>query len=72
MNAMPSRPALSAAFRSLAAPAPLAALCSAFLLRVIFVALNFLSISGNMQYIIKGLIILAACSIDMRKYLVRK
>lgn len=43
-----------------------------FLLRVIFVALNFLSISGNLQYIIKGLIILAACSIDMRKYLVRK
>ena len=43
-----------------------------FLLRIIFVALNFLSISGNMQYIIKGLIILIACSIDMRKYLVRK
>lgn len=42
------------------------------LLRIIFVALNFLSISGNMQYIIKGLIILIACSIDMRKYLVRK
>ena len=43
-----------------------------FLLRIIFVALNFLSISGNMQYVIKGLIILVACSIDMRKYLVRK
>ena len=42
------------------------------LLRIIFVALNLLSISGNMQYIIKGLIILVACSIDMRKYLVRK
>ena len=42
------------------------------LLRIIFVALNFLSISGNMQYIIKGMIILIACSIDMRKYLVRK
>lgn len=42
------------------------------LLRIIFVALNFLSISGNMQYIIKGLIILIACSIDMRKYLVKK
>lgn len=42
------------------------------LLRIIFVALNFLSISGNMQYVIKGLIILVACSIDMRKYLVRK
>ncbi|MGN0974443.1 MAG: galactose/methyl galactoside ABC transporter permease MglC [Gemmiger sp.] len=43
-----------------------------FLLRIIFVALNFLSISGNMQYIIKGMIILIACSIDMRKYLVKK
>lgn len=26
----------------------------------------------NMQYVIKGLIILVACAIDMRKYLVRK
>lgn len=43
-----------------------------FLLRIIFVALNFLSIDVNLQYIIKGLIILAACAIDMRKYLVRK
>ncbi len=43
-----------------------------FVLRIIFVALTFLSIDQNMQYIIKGLIILAACSIDMRKYLVRK
>ncbi|MCD7858443.1 MAG: beta-methylgalactoside transporter [Clostridiales bacterium] len=43
-----------------------------FLLRIIFVGLNFLSISGNMQYIIKGIIILLACSIDMRKYLTRK
>lgn len=43
-----------------------------FLLRIIFVALNFLSISQNLQYIIKGLIILIACAIDMRKYLVRK
>ena len=42
------------------------------LLRIIFVALQFLSINSNMQYIIKGLIILVACSIDMRKYLVRK
>jgi len=25
-----------------------------------------------MQYVIKGLIILVACAIDMRKYLVRK
>ncbi|MGB4659183.1 MAG: beta-methylgalactoside transporter [Mobilitalea sp.] len=43
-----------------------------FLLRIIFVALNFLSVNANLQYIIKGLIILVACAIDMRKYLVRK
>lgn len=43
-----------------------------FLLRIIFVALNFLSINQNLQYIIKGLIILVACAIDMRKYLVKK
>lgn len=43
-----------------------------FLLRIIFVGLTFLSISANLQYIIKGLIILIACAIDMRKYLVRK
>lgn len=42
------------------------------LLRIIFVALNFLSIDQNLQYIIKGAIILIACAIDMRKYLVRK
>lgn len=42
------------------------------LLRIIFVGLTFLSIDANMQYIIKGLIILIACAIDMRKYLVRK
>lgn len=43
-----------------------------FLLRIIFVALNFLSINANLQYVIKGLIILVACAIDMRKYLARK
>jgi len=43
-----------------------------FLLRIIFVALNFLAINANLQYVIKGLIILVACAIDMRKYLVRK
>lgn len=42
------------------------------LLRIIFVALNFLSINAAMQYVIKGLIILVVCAIDMRKYLVRK
>jgi methyl-galactoside transport system permease protein len=43
-----------------------------FILRIIFVALNFLSINQNLQYIIKGMIILIACAIDMRKYLVKK
>ena len=42
------------------------------LLRLIFVGLTFLGIDANLQYIIKGLIILIACAIDMRKYLVRK
>ena len=42
------------------------------LLRIIFVGLTFLGIDSNMQYIIKGLIILVACAIDMRKYLVRR
>lgn len=42
------------------------------LLRLIFVGLTALSIDANMQYIIKGLIILVACAIDMRKYLVRR
>lgn len=43
-----------------------------FVLRIIFVALTMLGIDPNLQYIIKGAIILAACSLDMRKYLVRK
>lgn len=42
------------------------------LLQIIFVGLNFLSVDQNMLYIIKGLIILCACAIDMRKYLARK
>ena len=42
------------------------------LLQIIFAGLNFLSVDPNMLYIIKGLIILVACAIDMRKYLVRK
>lgn len=42
------------------------------LLQIIFVGLNFLSVDANMLYIIKGLIILVACAIDMRKYLARK
>lgn len=43
-----------------------------FLLQIIFVGLNFLSVDQNMLYVIKGLIILFACAIDMRKYLARK
>lgn len=42
------------------------------LLQIIFTGLNFLSVSANMLYIIKGLIILIACAIDMRKYLTKK
>ncbi len=42
------------------------------LLQIIFVGLNFLSVDQNLLYIIKGLIILLACAIDMRKYLARK
>lgn len=42
------------------------------LLQIIFVGLNFLSVSANMLYAIKGLIILAACAIDMRKYLAKR
>ena len=42
------------------------------LLQLIFVALNFLAVNQNMLYIIKGLIILIACAIDMRKYLTKK
>lgn len=43
-----------------------------FLLQIIFVGLNFLSVDQNMLYVIKGLIILVACAIDMRKYLAHK
>ena len=43
-----------------------------FILRIIFVALQFLAIDQNLQNVIKGLLILVACAIDMRKYLVRK
>ena len=43
-----------------------------FILRIIFVALQFLAINQSLQYVIKGLIILVACAIDMRKYLASK
>ncbi len=42
------------------------------LLQTITVALQWLGVSTNLQYIIKGAIILVAVAIDMRKYLVRK
>lgn len=42
------------------------------LLQIIFVGLNFLSVDQNMLYIIKGLIILLACAVDMRKYLIKR
>lgn len=42
------------------------------LLQIIFVGLNFLSVDQNMLYIIKGLIILLACAVDMRKHLKRR
>lgn len=43
-----------------------------FILRIIFVALNMLNIDPSIQNIIKGAIILTACALDMRKYLVKK
>ncbi|MCI6729803.1 MAG: beta-methylgalactoside transporter [Clostridiales bacterium] len=43
-----------------------------FILRIIFVALTMLGISPDLQYLIKGGIILVACALDMRKYLVKK
>lgn len=42
------------------------------LLQIIFTGLNFLSVDQNLLYIIKGIIILVACAIDMRKYLAKK
>ena len=42
------------------------------LLQIISVALQWLSIPSDMQYIIKGALILIAVSIDMRKYLAKK
>lgn len=42
------------------------------LLQLIFTGLNFLSVDQNILYIVKGLVILVSCAIDMRKYLVKK
>ena len=45
---------------------------TAALVTFYWVALSMLGIDPSMQYIIKGGIILAACSLDMRKYLAKK
>ncbi|MDR2908876.1 MAG: beta-methylgalactoside transporter [Oscillospiraceae bacterium] len=42
------------------------------LLEIISVALQWLGVSSDLQYIIKGLIILVAVALDMRKYLAKK
>ena len=42
------------------------------LLQLVTVALQWLSVSVNLTYIIKGAIILFACAIDMQKYLQKK
>ena len=42
------------------------------LLRLIFVALPLLGMDQQLQYAIKGGIILVACALDMRKYLVKR
>ncbi len=43
-----------------------------FLMQLIITGMTFLGISGDTTYIIKGSVILIACAIDMRKYLVKK
>jgi methyl-galactoside transport system permease protein len=48
------------------------AIIGVLLLQVIFTGLTYLSVDQNLLFIVKGLIILVACAIDMRKYLVRK
>lgn len=42
------------------------------MLRLIFVGLNMIGINQDLFYLIKGGIILFACALDMRKYLVKK
>ena len=42
------------------------------LLRLIFVGLNMAKVPADMFYLVKGGIILFACALDMRKYLVKK
>ena len=47
-------------------------LMGVFILRIIFIALTMLGVTPASLYIIKGAIILCACALDMRKYLVKK
>lgn len=42
------------------------------LLQIISVALQWLGVSSDLQYVIKGVIILTAVALDMRKYLTKK
>ena len=42
------------------------------MLRLIFVGLTMVGVQQDLQYLIKGAIILFACALDMRKYLVKK
>ena len=48
------------------------AIIGVLLLQIIFTGLTYLSVDQNLLFIVKGVIILVACAIDMRKYLVRK
>lgn len=43
-----------------------------FMLRLIFIGLNMIGINQDYFYLVKGGIILFACALDMRKYLVKK
>ena len=47
-------------------------LIGVLMLRLIFVGLNMIGINQDFFYVIKGGIILFACALDMRKYLVKK
>ena len=42
------------------------------MLRLIFIGLTMVGVDQDLQYLIKGGIILFACALDMRKYLVKK
>jgi len=42
------------------------------MLRLIFVGLTMIQVPQDLIYLVKGGIILFACALDMRKYLVKK